>query len=334
VRITLRKFSSGLLLTLLAAVFFVTGSSPTYAQSNTRSFQMGLWTDPSPDANSDIALFWDPDPPAPPPGSQPQPPAPLRTILLSHHYDISLYAKSYDWSRIVAVEIDEPYSSLDSVLKYPDNSPACRPAALNGDIAPIDAALEQRAAELQALAPKARFWVNFTRGEASWMQACVSPHVFNRAYIDVVSADWSDDGANNDISTIQPFYSVIAANRPKPDQQLALIPGVYSAPYDQLPHLQGFFDYANNANNTNQTCNLPLGPRGVTGVFDGCLVWIVMGWLSSNTPGYVGMLDPNPASQRIAAYWEAELALPLAPALAHQRSPAQIIQPVLQLLLQ
>jgi hypothetical protein len=237
-------------------------------------------------------------------------------------------ADRYDWSRIVAVLVDEPYSSLDSVLKYPDGSPACQPAALNGDIAPIDAALAQRATELQARAPKARFWVNFTQGEAHWMQVCGTPLVFNRAYIDVVSADWYDV----DFSTLQPFYSVVAENPPKPDQQLALIPGVFSAPVHQGPFLAAYFGYANSMN---QTCNLPLGSRGVTGSYDGCPVWIVMGWLSGNyTDGntqYVGMLDTRSAS--IAAAWEGELELPLRSGLAHQLTPAQIILPVLNQLL-
>src|SRR4051812_36692624 len=36
-------------------------------------------------------------------------------------------------------------------------------------------------------------------------------------------------------------------------------------------YLQGYFNYADYMN---QNCNLPLGERGVTGVFDGCPVWI------------------------------------------------------------
>jgi len=338
VRITPSKLSSGLLPALVAAVVFFTGSGPAYAQSNTRSFQMALWTDPTLDADTDIRTFFF--------GHESQP-AQGPTVLIGYNtaYDYALGnvgGITIDWSRVVAVEVDEPYSSLDSVLRNSDGSVACQPSALSGDIAPIDAALKQRAMELQALAPKARFWVNFTRGEALWMQECVNPLAFNRTYIDVVSADWTDDGNNNDIATAQPFYSVVAANRPssRPDQQLALLPGVYHAPVDQLTHLQGFFDYANQTNtdpNTGQlSCNLPLGPRGVTGIFDGCPMWIVVGWFSGNiTVGnttYVGMLDP--ASALIKQAWETERAIPLAPGLAHQRSPAQLIQPILQLMLQ
>jgi hypothetical protein len=345
VRITLRKFSSGLLLTLITAAAFLTGSGTAYAQSNTRSFQMALWTDPVLDKDTDIRTFFF--------GHESQP-AQGPTVLIGYNtaYDYTLGNVGgviIDWSRIVAVEIDEPYSppsspaSLDNSLKLPNGTPACQVslAALNEAIAPVDAKLFQRATELHALAPHARFWVNFNKTEANWMATCGNPLAFNRTYIDVVSADWTDDGNNNDIATAQPFYSVVAANRPssRPDQQLALLPGVYHAPVDQLTHLQGFFDYANQTNtdpNTGQlSCNLPLGPRGVTGIFDGCPMWIVLGWFSGNiTVGnttYVGMLDPASASIKTA--WETERAIPLAPGLAHQRSRAQIVQSVLQLLL-
>jgi hypothetical protein len=345
VRVTPSKLSSGLLLALVAAVVFFTGSGPAYAQSNTRYFQMALWTDPTLDADTDIRTFF---------FGQSQP-AQGPTVLIGYNtaYDYAVGSAggvTIDWSRVVAVEVDEPYgfpsspASLDSSLKLPDGTPACQVslAGLNAAIAPMDAKLLQRATELHALAPRARFWVNFTRAEANWMATCNKPQAFNRAYIDVISADWTDDGNNNDIATAQPFYSVVAANRPnpKPDQQLALLPGVYHAPVDQQTHLQGFFDYANQTNtdpNTGQlSCNLPLGPRGVTGIFDGCPMWIVVGWISGTvTVGnttYVGMLDP--ASALIKKDWETERAIPLAPGLAHQRSPAQLLQPILLLLLQ
>jgi hypothetical protein len=310
-----------------------------HAQSSTRSFQMALWTDPAPNADTDIATFWAPDAVLPGAGTEPQPPAPLHSILLSHSSSRSLYDENYDWSRIIAVEFDEPYAGMDHLLKYPHgDTPACQPnsAELASDIEPIDRILKQRAEELHALAPKARFWVNFDRIEAHWMWYCNRPDVFNRDYIDVVSADWSDDGANNTMASAQQFYSVVAANPPnnKPDQQLALIPGVYSAPDNQLEHLKDFFDYANYTNE-HQTCNLPLGSRGITGVSDGCPIWMVLGWLSGRaTAGgktYVGMLESG--SEDIKEAWEDELELPLAPALDHQRTPGQILQPILQLFL-
>ena len=276
---------------------------------------MALWTDPSHDANTDIAVFI---------GEGQDQPLGLSIVLLADWANnIPLSARNIDWSRIVAVEIDEPYTSVDGYLVDPDCNDAL-PAALFTAIAPIDTALEHRAAELEALNPKARFWVNFTSNEGSWMGNCVTLQVFNRAYIDVISEDYYSIGSVG----VNSFYTIVASYPAKPDQQLALIPGVFSAPKDQAQWLQTYFDYANNLN---QTCNLPLGSRGFTGIYDGCPVWVVMGWESavftdaSNTT-YVGMLDPRSAT--VAAIWRAELALPLAPALAHQLTPGQLVQTI------
>jgi hypothetical protein len=199
--------------------------------------------------------------------------------------------------------------------------------------------LQTRAAQLKVLAPKARFWVNLTDEEADWIGFCQTPQLLNRTYIDVISADWYyvDFTTIQNSSSLQAFYSVVAAHRPKPDQQLGMIPGTFyrsgqDDPATQVSHFQTYFPYANAMN---QTCSLPLGNRGVTGYFDGCLLWMVLGWLGPNyTQGsttYVGLLDST--STMIKTAWDNERALPLAPALAHQRTPAQIIQPILQLLL-
>jgi hypothetical protein len=135
------------------------------------------------------------------------------------------------------------------------------------------------------------------------------------------------------VPDVQQYYDFLVANPAKPDQQLALVPGVFSSPVHQGPLLAGYFGYADNMN---QNCNLPLGSRGVTGFFDGCPVWVVLGWLPYNYQDgntlYVGMLDPRSAS--IAAAWEGELELPLRPGLAHQRTRGQALQPALQPALQ
>ena len=290
---------------------------------------MVMWLEPGfsalPSLDTDMAMFNE---------GHPQPAAPLRTFMRIGLTG-SFAADSYDWSRIVAVYIDEPYGGMDPILKLPDNSPACT-AVVNADIAPIDASLSQRATELKSLHPKVRFWVNFTQVEANWMAVCEAPQVFNRAYIDVISADWY----YVNFSSVQPFYTVVSSPtvRPKPDQQLALVPGTFHRTGNDSPLnavqsaslLQGYFDYANNAN---QSCNLPLGSRGITGIFDGCPVWIVMGWLANTvTDGqtYFGELDPTSAP--IAAAWRAEVALPLRPDLI-KPTPAQMFSTILPVLL-
>ena len=224
-RVNLWKFSSGLLLTLLAAVVFVMGSSPADAQSNTRSFQLSLWnyqpTNPvtmSPairDANADIPTFW---------GFEAQPAAgpsiwlsyPTTTADPTSYPPLTSIGPPtitgpIDWSRIVAVEFDEPYASVDAGLFTPDSplfngtnytiaNCATPDSATLANIAAIDAVLSARATELEALAPKARFWVNLDSAEAFWIATCnvspfnASPSVFNRSYIDVISFDASKIG--------------------------------------------------------------------------------------------------------------------------------------------
>jgi hypothetical protein len=342
VRFTPLKLSSGLLLALLTGVVLITGGSPVYAQTNTRSIQMALWGYQPPngashDTNVDIATFWAPQYFQPAPGTQPQPAAPLRTILVGHTADMSLTPEPYDWSRIVAVEFDEPYSRDDGGIIDSDESCLTPTTETINDINNIASNLQTRATELKALAPKARFWVNLTMQEARWIaNGCGSPLSFNKAFIDVISFDWySFPWIGDENYGVSTAYADVLASLPKTDQQVALIPGVYSAPIpSQLMYLPA---YLASGNNMNQTCNLPLGSRGVTGYFDGCPVWIVMGFLPYNTtsgPLYVGMLEPNSDSEAIAQVWQAQAALPLSPALAHQRKPAQLMQPILQLLLQ
>ena len=309
----LNKLSSEVLLALLTALLFLVPGGMAHAQSGTRSFQMSLWECcdgrvPT-SADTDIRTFGDG-------GTQPA----GRSIVEPLDWTTPLTTRGYDWSRIVAVEVDEPYTPVDGDLDQ-----TCTDVnSANARIAPIDAALAQRAAELKALNPKARFWVNFTATEGEWMGFCATPQVFNRAYIDVISEDYYSIGSVG----VSPFYSIVAAFPAKPDQQLALFPGVFSAPQDQAQWLSTYFDYANNLN---QTCNLPLGSRGITGISDGCPVWIVMGWLSGDYQGntlYRGLLDPSSAT--LAAIWRAAVALPLAPGLAHQRTPAQIVMPIVK----
>jgi hypothetical protein len=316
-----KRLSAEVLFALLMALLFLVPGGKAQALSATRSFQMSLWeccTGPAPTpADADIRSV----------------PNAGRYILLGLDWTTPLSA-DIDWSRVVAVEVDEPYTAVDgSIIGFIGSVPfglGYTRCFVPPQASAIDALLSQRAAELKARNPRARFWVNLTSQEAGFVEgnsSCYGP-LFNKPYIDVISADWYD----MDFSNIKPFYDYLAANPAKPDQQLALIPGVFSAPHNQLSYLQGYFDYANSMN---QTCNLPRGGRGFTGIYDGCPVWIVMGWLSgdwqgSNTALYKGMFDP--ASQPIAAAWEAEVALPPGPAL--RRAKAKVLQPIQQMLLQ
>ena len=284
---------------------------------------MALWGFPSPaipgSADTDIAVFW---------GSQTQPPG-RPSIWVQGPVATSLPdSTSMDWSLIVAVEFDEPYSAIDGGMN---------PCLYIGEADPgplvtvnrVDQQLAARKAELESRNPKARFWVNFTSVELGWMQESDCPLALNKPYIDVIS----EDVYYMSFDRIQSDYTWLAANPAKPDQQLALIPGTFyrsgqDNPATQASYVQSYFPYANAMN---QSCSLPLADRGVTGYFDGCPVWIVLGFLSGDfTDGntqYVGELDPTSAP--IAAVWHPEFALPLRPGLANQLAPGQIVTAII-----
>lgn len=309
-RIFSRELTSGLLLALLTALLFLAPSGRTYAQSQKRSFQMSMWMYPStavptPKVDTDIPTFYDEEGQQPPTGP---------SIVVQLVLGTPLTNRGYDWSRILAIEADEPYKSVEG-------------AQCSEDISGIDQILAARAAELKSIAPATRFWVNFSAAQVAWMRKCNI--TLNRSYIDVVSYD---DYSQPFDSNIEGDYQWLLANPQIPQQQIALLPGTFctNGACAQASYLQGYFNYANTEN---QSCNLPIGPRGRTGSFDGCPVWIVMGWLSgtssANGTTYTGELD----SDLIYQPWRAEVSLPLSPALAHQVTRQQMLQTFLPLLL-
>jgi hypothetical protein len=328
------KLSSGVLLALLTALLVLVRGERVQAESATRPFQISLWeccgpqgssSNPTPtSADTDIREFGyqvSTHPTVMQPTSGP-------SILVinggevTEHPNLTLsqLTNVSNWSQIAAVEIDEVYGSIDGHL----DSIFCT-SPPSSDIQPIDTHLSALEAELKTKNPKARFWVNFTSKEAKYIQLCGTASVFNRPYIDVISTDWYDSYFDDDL---RQFYITVREQAATPHQQVALFPGVFSAPTNQLSYLQGYFDYATTAN---QTCDLPLGPQGITGIYDGCPVWIVMGFLSGDYNGavYKGLLDP--AAQAIRTAWQAEVAL--TPATPTQQARAKILPAVLQLLL-
>jgi hypothetical protein len=328
------KLSSGVLLALLTALLVLVPGEKVQAQSATRPFQISLWEccgtqgssgNPTPtSADTDIREFGyqlETNPTVMQPTSNPSILViPGSEVTQNPNLTLSQLTNVSDWSQIAAVEIDEVYGSIDRDL---DLIFCTLPRS--SDIQPIDTHLSALETELRAKNPKARFWVNFTSTEAKYILWCGTTYVFNRPYIDVISTDWYSRYFDDDL---QQFYITVREQAATPYQQVALFPGVFSAPKSQLSYLQGYFDYATTAN---QTCNLPLGPQGITGLYDGCPVWIVMGFLSGDYNGaeYKGLLDP--ASRAIRTAWEAEVAL--TPVTSTQRARSKILLPVLQLLL-
>ena len=182
---------------------------------------------------------------------------------------------------------------------------------------------------LESVAPRARFWVNFNSSEVQWMKNGQCP--LNQPYIDVISLD---DYYQPFSPELENYYNWIIQHRATPQQQIALIPGTFygdgiNDPTVQAGYLPGYFAYANDKN---QSCNLPLGPRGVTGSFDGCLVWMVLGFAADTfTNGdttYVGVLDPRAVP--ISTVWRGQVALPIRSGLAYEPAPQQIVSTLIR----
>lgn len=320
-RVTSSDLSSRLALALLTALLFIAPSGQTHAQ--TRAFQMALWVarEYPPGVDTDIPSFYD---------GEDQPDG--FSILIGFKWDLPLFAhRPYDWARILAVEVDEPYNEFNRVRCWSTSTVAAVNARAQD--------LADRAAELKSISPLTRFWVNLARPQTDWstLDPCRDdgsspPPDVNRPYIDVISVDIYYTPFNTAIKAIYDQWVMFPA---KPDQQVALIPGTFyregkDHPATQASYLQGYFDYANNAN---QNCNRPLGSRGQTGSFDGCPVWIVMGWLSHNATEdgveYIGERDPRSAP--IADVWQAQLAVPPRSDLANQLKPAELVPTLLPL---
>jgi len=322
--------------TLLAALLFLAQSGEAEAQS--RSFQMALYVDfseprltpPNPETRSpdtDILMFGE---------GQEQPPKPYRSIMKYKSWPTgpTLSAYGYDWSRIIAVVIDEPYAYFMTNDERNNHSNPCGAQDSRlGKLAQTALLLPPAADALKSIAPWTRLWVIFRPDEVSWMMQgqCSQTHL-NQSYIDVISFD---DYYKN-FSELRTPYEWFATYPATPQQQMALVPGTFykdgkDNPTQQSQYLQGYFAYAEEKNHS---CNRPLGPRGVTGSYDGCLVWMVLGWLSNkftdtgNGTTYVGELEPG--AEEIARVWRQEVALPVRGGLSYELTRQQIVSTLLR----
>jgi hypothetical protein len=275
---------------------------------STRSFQMGLWFNPA-GADADIAFFTE----------QEQQPIGRSIFFLSGlwnpfapqgEFASKLRAYDYDWTRIAAVVIDEPYWVHTG---QKDRANPCRDPRdpRNEQIVQIAARVQEAATIIRDLSPATRFWVNFSVMEVQWASDSLCAIRFNDEYIDVVSLD-AYGGRFEDVAWSH--YEWLQANRATAYQQLALVPGTfYREGVDnqqvQASYLPGYFAYADSLN---ESCDLPAGRVGVTGLWDGCAIWIVAGWSGAThhlgKDVYRGALDP--AATAISAAWRDKLAYP------------------------
>lgn len=233
---------------------------------------------------------------------QPQPPG--RSIMLFKSWsnvsppdpEILAGTGSYDWGRILAVVIDEPYkTALDGVPFFPHPSPDGDKYALNpcsdvpwneerkASVKDTRTKIGNATARLHAIAPRTRLWVNFHEYEVDWMRdaECPQPLNLNDPAIDVVSLDKYDVVFSAIQSDYEWFISAM------PHQQIALVPGTFYKPHeydaeDAADILPGYFAFANRMN---QRCDMGLGRVGRTGNYDGCRVWAVVGWF--NGTGFI-----------------------------------------------
>lgn len=272
------------------------------AASAPRNFLMALWGSADQLEHvevqyTDLDWFWI---------SQPQP---LRKSILrldGYYQDSAALTQlltnaNYDWTKIAAVWIDEPYLTAIGAVENPCT--ALSPHAstrIN-----TQRQVESAAQTVRNLSSTTRVWVNFSENEVKWMRdkGCN----LNRSYIDVVSVD-KYQGAFFD--TVAPYYYYLKTHAPTNYQQRGLVPLVASKINSQplsaatvAGRLPAYFEYAAYEN---QTCNLPLGPTGATGLFDGCPVWGIVGWpgVDYTVDDYVGIFDPT--SEPIRDAWHAQ----------------------------
>jgi hypothetical protein len=279
---------------LLVAVF--ASFLSTTASAAPRNFLMALWQN-SDRAYTDLAWFKLPEA------------QPARTAILrieGYYEDTALLQQmltdaNYDWSRIAAVWIDEPYLTAVGDLKYP-----CHGEASGPKMEATRQQVEAAATMVRNLSAKTRVWVNFSTREIDWMRDKVCPFALNDTYIDVISIDYYE----GPFDQVQGDYHWLRTHAPTNHQQLGMVPFVGSrtgvnpvAPATAASWLFAYYEYAAYLN---QTCNLMLGPKGVTGLFDGCPVWAIVGWPGVDYPipyenqTYIGFLDPTSAPIRDA----------------------------------
>lgn len=227
--------------------------------------------------------------------------------------DADLDRHNIDWSRIVAVYVDEPYREILKSVRCNGSEPGETPE-FSYPVEERMLTLKAMATELRARAPKARFWVNFTDTEIDLMLNPNAGCPLNQPYIDVISMDIYYEAF---VPALSNRYNTLYQRRATSHQQLALVPGTFTAGYHNqsgaqgAARLSGYFAYAASLN---QRCNLPLGPQGATGFYDGCPIWMIAGWTGGAEPydedGRTYYMIDHPNSQLVFDTWQTQVAIP------------------------
>jgi hypothetical protein len=240
-----------------------------------RSFQMTLmsypyleggvhWVQTAP--YEDVSMFTSDNTDLQPPG---------RSIMNHEQWrSVDVSSLRVDWSRILAVAIDEPFA--EEVAPYSLEPSARECDAQRAGVLDSKERLVSVAAAVHAVAPQARLWVLFTGKEVELMRRRDCPLDLNDTTFDVVSVSKYEV----EFSELRDHYDWFVSRWPQ--QQLALVPATAYANDDSpravADRLKGYFEYANEMNADG--CDMGLGRVGRTENYDGCRVWIVAGWMS------------------------------------------------------
>ena len=226
--------------------------------------------------------------------------------LPTWHDDHPLASVNVDWSRVLAVVVDEPFATTVANYDDPaDGGEECTNQRVG--IAALRDQLIAAAAAVHDAAPRTRFWVNYSGMEVHVMRRESCPLALNDSAIDVVSLDIYQADFNDAIKAHYDWF----LGQPE-QQQIALVPATHhkigvDSDSQASARLHAFFRYANTLN---RRCDRPLGRVGRTGNYDGCPVWVVAGWLAQ--PVYEeasvvhhGLL--NESSAEIRSVWSSQL---------------------------
>ncbi len=221
--------------------------------------------------------------------------------------EAALRSYGYDWSRIVAVVVDEPYWIEG------DRSPPCwlrNNDSREARILQTARYLENAAAAVKNVSnSKTLFWVNFGEPEITWMMYDVGyfPYIhlplisierqrlcggihLNRDYIDIISMDKYDASF---YSGVKIYYDFLLSTRSKATQKIALVPGMFystdanlqepMSPTTSATWQNEYFMYADGLNSQ---CNFDAVKAAISGAQNPCPVWAVVGWEAESGPKY------------------------------------------------
>jgi hypothetical protein len=313
-------------LPLLVALLVVFIHAPSaYAQAS-RKFQMVLYGNPgvppTPAPDADLGFFEVGQPQSAGRGIMRLGFFPETTSTSEFQSRFTDLVQSYNFSRVEAFYIDEPYWTIlnpDPNVPADYTNPCVSGGARLAEVEAIRGRLAFVSQLVKGYAPWAKFWVNFSEPEVQWLRGLTASApdatwltagcavALNHMTFDVVSIDKylmevnETNPAYSSVPSIANQLDWLLAHPAKSLQQIALVPGTFWTPIYgaasteqvQAARLQGFFDYANTKN---ADCS-----RG------NCPVWVVAGFQRGDENGWIGEAN----APAIGDVWRGELSKPV-----------------------